>query len=167
MDIESANPQQSGGASQESIWRDGPYLVVRRKKSQFPDRCILCNAPAEGKRLSFHVRDPQAILESDYVKVGLCPTHRSKEVWGQLRAWMIVLLGVGISGLSVFIENIGIRFVQEFVAGLGILAIVAGWLLLKLHPNLVTAKRIDRGFIWLEDIHPDYLAGLPDVAEES
>ena len=39
----------------EGVWRDGNLLVVQ-KGAALPDRCIRCNAPAEGRRLHRQVR---------------------------------------------------------------------------------------------------------------
>jgi hypothetical protein len=36
---------------EEGVWRDGPLLVVR-KGASLPDRCVVCDAPANGGRRS-------------------------------------------------------------------------------------------------------------------
>jgi hypothetical protein len=50
-------PLLTGGPAPDSAWRDGKTLVVR-KGVILPDRCIKCNAPAEGafqkQNLSWH-----------------------------------------------------------------------------------------------------------------
>jgi len=166
MDIDSPHPEESDEILKENVWRDGPYLVLRRKKTQLPDRCILCNAPAEGKRLSFRVRDPHAILEQANVKVGLCPYHRSREVWAQLRGWILMLAGLGMLALADLLRTNGIPYLETFAACVGVLLIIAGGVYRRVRPKLLTAKRIERQFVWLENIHPDYLAEFRDVAIE-
>jgi hypothetical protein len=44
-------------ADTANAWKDGPYLVVRKKGSVLPDRCIFCGEPAEGQRLRFTIRE--------------------------------------------------------------------------------------------------------------
>ncbi len=167
MVIDPTNPDETDNATQEeSVWRDGAYLVFRRREPDLPDQCILCNAPAEGKRVTSGVRDPVAILEHARVEVGLCPDHWSKEAWAQRRPWMLGLLGIGLLALADFLSDSGIPFLETVTAFLGILLLAAAGLLAKLKGKLLKAKRVERQFVWLEDIHPNYLAELPDLAEE-
>ncbi len=167
MVIDPTNPDETGNAAQEeSVWRDGPCLVFRRHKPDLPDQCVLCNASAEGKRFTSGVQDPVAILEHARVEVGLCPHHWNKEVWAGRRPWMLGLLGIGLLALADWPGANGTSFLETFAFFLGIPLLAAAWLLFKLRSNLLKAKRIEKQFVWLENIHPDYLADLPDLAEE-
>ncbi len=82
-------------AHQHGPWRDGPYLVVRLSNKSFPDRCILCNAPAEGGTATLSVpRHGRAVgyllaavlnvfvflmLPRARIRPGLCPNHLANE----------------------------------------------------------------------------------------
>ena len=60
--------QTNKQSARQSAWRDGPFLVVRRTFKEYPDRCIACNSPAEGRYVSMRVRRDRSVV----VLVVLC-----------------------------------------------------------------------------------------------
>ncbi|MGE0327061.1 MAG: hypothetical protein AB7K71_22475 [Polyangiaceae bacterium] len=105
---------QAGGA-----WRDGEHLVVI-KGSALPDRCVKCNAPAQGFTLSrmLYWNPPWVYVtillgllifvivalvtrKQGMVSFGLCPEHRSQRTKLHLAAGITPLLTIGGCAASV------------------------------------------------------------------
>lgn len=112
------------------LWQDGEILVAR-SGAKFPDRCITCNAPAEGYRFKRTVRWlPPAynlmfifififcavifiyaivaifLAKTVRVEAGLCPTHRVRRRNAILVGWLMSTLGLvvligGSAGASI------------------------------------------------------------------
>jgi hypothetical protein len=157
-------------------WREGNMLVVR-KGAELPDRCLKCNAPAEGFRfsrlLSWHrpiwfvlfLISP-AIYVLVYflirwrgrVTVGLCPRHREIRAWAIGLGWLAALVGLG----SIF----AISVIPDALIPLAIL--IGGTLMLAgliggvLGSQVLVTKRIDKHFIWLRNVSLLYLTQFPD-----
>ena len=170
-----------------NAWRDGPFLVLPKKGTQLPDRCIVCNGPAEGRRLRLTVKDhrsPKADLAEALggplaffvaprarLRPGLCQFHHEKEIKARHRSRLLFLLGASCL-IAMFVQP-G-PFIQPqpplwaiWFIPLGPILIGVGLIYAILRRKLITARQIDGQFVWLENVHPDYLAEFPDLAEES
>jgi hypothetical protein len=97
-----------------AAWRDG-NLLMTRKGAVLPDRCLKCNATAEGYQfertlswispwwiLVLLVLGPLlfaivylAVRKQGKVTVGLCPRHRSRRSRIIALSWVTGLAGVG------------------------------------------------------------------------
>jgi hypothetical protein len=128
-------------------WRNGPLLVLRRG-GQLPDRCVKCNAPAEGGRF-------RRVIRSIPIELSLCPTHRR-------RAWKATLIPYVSGAYGAFL----IWFLwgsPSIIAGpmFIILGIVIGSFRIRL--RTVTISKLDPDHLWLKGASPDFLDELPDV----
>jgi hypothetical protein len=157
------------------VWQDGNLLVLRRG-SVLPDRCIKCNAPAEGYRLrrnlSWH--NPALFLtilaglliyviialivrQTMQVEIGLCPVHRSKRLRAIAIGWILALAGIAtmiLGGTTGGRQSGGYMLI-----GLGILLI--GLFYGLIGSSTVSPKKIDPYFGWLKGACREYLAELP------
>jgi hypothetical protein len=169
---------RSGG-----IWRDGNLLMVR-KGVQLPDRCLKCNAPADGYRfhrnlswispfwyLGLLVIGPLIFVIIYYivrnqgeVTAGLCPIHRARRRRWIWIAWITALLGLVV----MLIPTTGV-VPQQYTAVpvlAGIALVFAGLLIGAIGPPVLVPDRIDKHFVWLKRVSPTFLATLPDWKDE-
>jgi len=172
-----------------AAWRDGKLLMAR-KGAVLPDRCLKCNAPAEGyqfhRKLYWH--NPFWILVfllspllfvivyfivrwQGSITVGLCPRHRSRRARVIGISWLIALTGIGslIGGL-VISDNRTPTILGIATEVLIPILIVGGLLLLVVSliggvfgSRVLIPSRIDKNFIWLTKVSPAYLATFPTL----
>lgn len=162
-------PQATGGA-----WRDGNALVMH-KQGDLPDRCVRCNAPANGIRLkrdlSWHhpaiyliilaglliyVIVALIVRKTAKIEVGICKRHRSRRRIGIAVAWLMALLGIATFFLTT--EQ------HAWPVIVGLLLILLSLIVGMIASRVVTPKKIDDSYVWLTGVHPDYLAQLPPVS---
>jgi hypothetical protein len=164
------------------IWRDRNLLMVR-KGVELPDRCLKCDAPAEGYRfkrnlswaspwwfLTLFLIGPLLFVIIYYcvrwtgeVSAGLCPVHRTKRRKFIAIGWITALLGIALmitAGPLVEARFMGIPILA------GALLMIAGMLIGAIGAQVLVPNRIDKHFIWLKKVSPSYLAKLPDWTEE-
>ncbi len=177
------------GKGSDDAWRDGKLLMVR-KGSVLPDRCLKCNATAGGyqfkRDLSWHnplwslllIASPILyvlvyfiVRRRGSVTVGLCPLHRARRSRAIAISWSTAVLGIGsiIAGLAVLESRtpiaLGIAPANAtpflIVAGLFLLfgSLIGG----MLGSRVLVPKRIDKTFIWLTNVSPEYLATFPTL----
>ncbi len=158
------------------LWRDGKVLVVR-KFTDFLDRCLKCNAPAEGyrlkKTLSWHnpfffvlIVSPLIYIivalivrKTAKIRAPLCPRHRSKRRRAIALGWFGCLAGIGVVCLGAPLPDYaGTCATIGAIMFLGFLIFgIAG-------SNYLVPKRIDKNFAWLRKVSLDFLAELPEWA---
>ena len=64
---------------------------------------------------------------------------------GRESVWPIVMLLAGLGGVWPLIGAVCFALVR---------------------PRMFTAAKIDRPFVWLDDVHPDYLASCPELPRQ-
>jgi hypothetical protein len=155
------------------IWREGKKLVTR-SETPFPDRCVKCNAPANGFRLKrvLYWQHPAYYLlilcnllvllivllvvrKKAVLHVGLCEAHRKQ------RQTAIIACSVGIlGGLAMIIA--GAMNESVWLAVGGILIFFAGiiWGILK--GRTVAASKIDKENVWVSGVCKEFLDELPE-----
>jgi hypothetical protein len=162
-------------AEPSPAWRDGILLVVR-KGAELPDRCLRCNAPAEGYRFSRSLSwlnslwlltiliSPLILIivyfglrKRGRVTVGLCTHHQNVRRRATALGLLIVLAGVGLiaagaarPGLAPGLESAGILLV--------VLGMIGG----MVGSRVLVPRRIDKHFIWLGRVSPEFLAAYPE-----
>ena len=165
-------------------WRDGKALVVRRE-AELLDRCLKCAAPTEGYRdrysrvVSWHrpiwfilvlISWPLYLIAYFIVRrrtrltVALCPLHRRKRMRAITVSWLCAIAGIGAMIFAAVISNadtaseslVGIAFIA------GLVLFFAGLMIGVVGGKVLVPKRIDKHFVWLSKVSPDYLATLPD-----
>jgi hypothetical protein len=170
------------------VWRDGDLLIMS-KDGELPDRCLKCNAPAEGWRLrrnlSWHPQGYYLIIlfnliiyvivalivrKTAKVQVPLCPEHRRRRRRFIALAWLGCLLGPAVIVVgaiagdslrgSVSSDVADSVTVGVILAGLGLF--IAGLVLAVIVSNTVSIAKIDKRYVWMKKVSPALLAGLPD-----
>jgi hypothetical protein len=154
------------------VWREGDRMVVSAG-AELPDRCVKTDLPADGQwadiRLRWHHPALFLLLILGIVVYFIMAYYMSTSV--------IVRVGITESVLSTgrWTRN----FVSTLVLGGGVLCVAgvvahdpallwtAGVLLVLaipvflLRPKIIWATRMERGYVWIAGVHPDYLARLP------
>ena len=159
---------RAGGA-----WRDGNFMVAS-KGATLPDRCVKCNAPAQGLKLTrkLYWHPPAYYLlacaglliyaivalivrRNTVLDIGICPEHKTKRKRGIAIAWSLVavsfiLFFVGISAdKGALLAFAGILFLGAIVYGI-------------VESQFVTPRKIEPdGLVWLKGINQAYLQQLP------
>ena len=173
-----ATPLAHQGAG---VWREGSKLVVT-KEIHLPDRCVKCNAPAEGwtirKTLYWHspllyilIFFPGILIyaivamvvrQNAKVTAALCPVHRRKRWTTILIAWLAALLGVAtvVAGMVLAgdrdTEAIGLVSVL-----VGFLMIVGGGIYGAIWSAVLSPTKMNGNYAWLKGAGNDYLATFP------
>lgn len=140
----------------EGLWQTGQLLLMR-KGTDLPDRCVKCNAPADGRRLrrAFSAMIPR---QSVTLQVGVCYDHMQYRRWGILVGWCSFAAGLGLIFLSWMPESLGL-FQVALCSGL--MLMVAGPLYGLWRSQLVWARKIDKDYAWVAGVCNEYLAELP------
>jgi hypothetical protein len=155
------------------IWRSDKTLVITGEAT-LPDRCVKCNAPAEGRRLKrrlywhhpavyllilcsilIYVIVALIIRKRATIEIGLCERHLAKRKRDILIGWAMALSGLGllIGGISANSGWAGAAGGVVFLAALFYGVATA---------QMVSAKRIDDAHVWVRGVCPEYLDTLPD-----
>jgi hypothetical protein len=168
--------------STSDVWRHGKMLVVR-KGAELPDRCLKCAAPARGYRfsrsLSWHRPIWFVLFFFNWllylivyffvrwrarVTVGLCPRHRRNRARAIALGWLAALAGVGsIIAVGMFSDTGQVsRSFQPIALIAGVVLFFGGIIGGAVGSQVLVPKRIDKHFVWLSKVSPEYLATLPD-----
>jgi hypothetical protein len=162
-------------------WREGSQLVVT-KHIQLLDRCVKCNAPAEGapwrKTLYWHhpalyimilfpgllIYAIVALCVRQNARVGayLCPIHRKARSRKILIAWLIALAGLAsfIGGFAL----VGDRDTEDMglIAILcGIVVMIAGGVFGAITSPVLSPAKMEGNYAWLKGAGNDFLANFP------
>ena len=152
------------------IWRDGDLLVIR-KGAVMPDRCVICNAPAGGRRFTFVWIEPAylfgvriPLLENHaQFALGICARHRWRR-WramaaGQL-AGALILISILSWSYAIFVHRWH-WFVILLCAICGISLISALFCISIFSMLPVKPHKADGTYVWVKEVHPEYVAGFP------
>lgn len=164
-------PPSVDPATGAAIWRSGNLLVVGADQA-LPDRCVRCNAPAEGYQLRRKLVwypawaylgllggiIPFVLLALITQKrlttyVGLCPAHRGRRRRAITLGWLSPLAGVFL-----MIVAGSVRTGAGFLLLGGLLLILGGGLCGALLARTVWPKRIREGRAWIKGVCPQLLA---------
>lgn len=163
----------------EGAWRDGDLLVMS-KGYILPDFCVKCGEPAAGYRVKrtlywhapgwylllvvgviFYIIAAVVVQQKATVRVGLCPRHRAQRRNGILAAWLMALGGAGL-----FVTGMAVPRLWQSVAAVlvGIALVFVSIIVAILVVQTVHPKRIDRQYVWLKRVGPEFLVELPSLA---
>jgi len=160
------------GQSGSGLSRDGKVLVAT-KNAVFPDRCVKCNAPANGyqlkRKLSWHHPAYYVIIvicniliyvvvalivrKTAEYRVGVCPIHRSKRRNAILIGWGGFLLGT-FALVGAAMEESGILAIA------GLVLLVAGIIYGIVGSQIISPKRIDESYAWLQGAGSEFLDSI-------
>jgi hypothetical protein len=155
-------------------WRSGNLLVLRREAT-LPDRCVKCNAPAQGRKLprkySWHapwvwllfflvspllyVVVALIISKKARLAVGICDSHFGARKRDMLIGWLSFFLAIALFIASGYFSNGWLA-----LAGFGIF--LGGVIYAVVRVPVLSPKRIDDEFVYLKGASPAYIAELPE-----
>jgi hypothetical protein len=152
--------------------RDGNKLVVPHG-AQLPNRCVKCNAPAEGYRLRrqltwvhpayllllftgliFYVIAARVAGKSAEVQIGLCPKHRRQRLQAIVGGWTLGLVG------AIVMPWLAIAYQSGWIALVGAGMVLTGTVGGIVVARMVRASKIDDDQVWLSGIDRRYLDEL-------
>jgi len=149
--------------------------LVMGKKASLPDRCVKCNAPANGQRLkrNLYWHTPAIYLlifvsiliyaitaicirKKAAIQVGLCDTHRSRRKINIVVSWAAFLISIVMIVAGVASTNLAELSI------LGVLLMLGSIIYASLTVSIVRAQKIDKEYVWVSGAGKDYLDSLPD-----
>jgi hypothetical protein len=159
------------GQSGSGLSRDGKVLVAT-KTAVFPDRCVKCNAPAEGYRLKrqlywhhpaiwllllcnllIFVVVALIVRKSAQYRIGVCPVHRGRRRNAILIGWGGLLLGIALIVVAVMQQS-------EIPAIVGVVVLVAATIYGVTVSQIISPKRIDNRYAWIRGAGPEFLDSI-------
>lgn len=160
--------------SSAGVWRQ-KNLLVMHKDATLPDRCVKCNNPANGRKLTkkymwHHPAWALTILAGVLIylivvlivrkqvvlNLGLCDEHFSKRRIAIAVGWLLLLL-------SIVMFVVGISNNLPAVALLGMPLFFFAIFYAVLSANVITIKKIDDQYVWIRRVNKDYLLMLPEL----
>jgi uncharacterized membrane protein len=177
----------------EGAWRDGPCLIVHRSFRDYPQRCIVCNAPTQTARSRVSVRwvrapivliivglaisPPLALviwmaLPTAFVFPRVCDEHLRRETWGRRIPWILALLGIVafVGSLTVVVSASDADGMADLAIPVGMLMAISGviifWVAIAygvMRPRMLTASKIDKQFVWLDKVSQEYLQQFSEL----
>jgi uncharacterized protein DUF4339 len=159
---------KSGGA-----WRDGT-LMVASKGAMLPDRCVKCNTPANGLKLTrkLYWHPPAYYLlicagvliyaivavivrKTTTIDFGICLLHKNQRTRNLTIAWSLL-------GVSIALFIIGIAADEGAIAGIGLPVFLIALIFAIVAAQFVTPRKMNPdGLVWLKGVNPEYLEQLP------
>ncbi len=137
------------------LWRQSNRVVMARG-SEFPDRCIKCNAAANGFRLKGSTLYVTGIAPSRIVwYVGLCDHHRKRLRLG----WIIFWSGLGASLL--FLGGAA-AFDSSWCGLLALFSLFGFGLTGAVMASTLRVAKVTREHLWLLGCKRAFLESLPD-----
>lgn len=160
--------------SSAGVWRQKNMLVMH-KNATLPDRCVKCNRPANGRKLTkkFMWHHPAWFLfifagiliylivalivrKPVTLYLGLCDEHFSKRRTAIWASWGVLALSVGLIIFGAA-NNLPALFL------IGILLIFVAAIYGALSANVIAIQKVDDHYVWLKRINKDYLMMLPEL----
>jgi GYF domain 2 len=167
---EGAAPSGSAG----SMWRMKKQLVTH-SETPFPDRCVKCNAPANGFRLKrvLYWQHPAYYLlllinllilvivvlivrKKAILNIGLCNIHRAKRQQAIIIGWSGTLGGLALACIG------GIAFKSGWLVLVGIIVFLVAAIYGGVVGPIISAAKVTKENVWVKGVHRDFLAGLPE-----
>lgn len=158
--------------AQQEWLRSEAGLAVAPQNAPWPNRCVKCNAPADGNPLkqTLYWHKPViyllillsplvyaiaalAVRKSYTGHVGLCTKHRKRRTLLQTAGVFTVFSSMGSCALM-FEGNAGPAL------GVGTLGIIVGFVMVHLASYVISAKKITDAYAWIKCGRP-FVASLP------
>lgn len=154
---------------------------MMRTNAVLPERCIKCNAPAEGGRIKvrlrwnepadfpyfFGIRLRSFTDRTARIEVCLCKKHRLAKRLAFARGGLLFILGLALTLIVMSHEVISFKappWLALIMVSIGIALLGAGLIeLCFMRP--VTPHKINKEFVWLKHVDTNYLAQFPPIAD--
>jgi DNA-directed RNA polymerase subunit RPC12/RpoP len=155
------------------LWRKKKQIVTV-SETVFPDRCVKCNAPANGFRLKriLYWQHPAYLLlllcnllillivvlivrKKAIVHIGLCEKHRAQRKVGLAVGWTGALGGI------VLIIG-GVAFKSGWTVLAGVAAFLFGCIYGGIRASTVAATKITKENVWIRGARREFLDTLPE-----
>lgn len=149
-------------------------LLVTRSETSMPDRCVKCNAPANGFRLKrqlfwhhpglyllilisllIYIIAALIVRKKAVLHIGLCEAHRTQRRWIIAGSWV-----AGLGGLGLLLAGIG--WESWLAVLMGLIVMFAGLVVGAVLGPVVAASRIDKDVVKVRGVGPQFLAELPE-----
>ncbi len=157
-----------------SLWRQGRRLVTR-SETPFPDRCVKCNAPANGfrlKRILYWAHPAYLLLllcnilillivylivrKKAVLNIGLCEQHQTRRKTGLIVGWTGTLVGIVLLIGAAVIES-------GWMALTGVAVLLFSWIYGGVRASTVAITKMNKeNVVWVRGVHPDFLNQLPE-----
>jgi uncharacterized membrane protein len=143
------------------------------KDASLPDRCVKCNAPANGLRLKRRMAWHSPVLylliflavliyvilaamlsKRATVYLGLCSEHLQRRRKQIAIGWLLLIVGVATP-----IAAIAYDYPVLALVGFTLIFFAAFWLVFV--SRVVVVKKIDDHLVWFNGINSEYLAQFP------
>lgn len=166
--------QEGLGGADATVAREKRVLVMGRN-ALLPDRCVKCNAPAKGRRLKrdLYWHNPliyvflfaniliyaliaMVVRRKASVEVGLCEKHYTGRRTAIAVAWGLVLAAAASIAAGATAVDMG------YMVGVGMFLLIAGLIYAAVKTPVVSARKIDKEYVWVNGVCKDYLALLPE-----
>ena len=160
-----------------TIARSKKVLVMGRN-ALLPDRCVKCNSPSSGQRLKrkLYWHSPVLYLllfvniliyalvailvrKKAAIEVGLCDRHFAKRRVAIGVSWVLFLASV------ILIVTLGFVGSGEY-AIMGIVLLIVVIIYAAIATRVVSARRIDKEYVWLNGVSREYLDTLPEWVKQ-
>jgi hypothetical protein len=158
------------------VWRDGKLLVFD-SWAELPDRCLRCNAPAEGNKIkkTFRLSRPGLdllalvaplfgivlfLIPAPTAKVRLC---FCRDHMNRLRLMMVGNWGVLVLGLAFIIWGAAAQSGALALIGSGL--VIASGTIGTMAGRYASVRRIDGNYVWLAGVSKAYLSELPSIPQ--
>jgi hypothetical protein len=154
------------------VWRHFSQLVMT-KDAQLPDRCMVCNAPANGFRLKrnlywhppawyllicagllFYAIAALIVRKQAKIEIGLCGKHVQKRKRDIAITWLLIVVSIAVGILATIKAPTLILLAAAIFIGALIYGVIAV-------PPVTPAKITDR-LVYLKGVSPAYLNMLSD-----
>jgi hypothetical protein len=162
-------PPGAGG-----VWRDGRTMVMT-KLAHLPDRCVKCNAPANGIRLKrklswhhpvlyllifgamvFYLILAMALSKRATIEFGICARHLQRR-----RTFMGIGWAMLAAGILIPIVAFTYDYPDVGVLGIGLFIVSVVWLIFA--SKIVTVKKINEHYVWLTGVNEQFLSLFPQL----
>jgi hypothetical protein len=159
------------------LWRSGKVMVFT-VGAELPDRCVKCNAPANGRRLkrTLYYHHPAVYLlllcnllifvivallvrKRAELRIGLCDRHLALRKRNLLISW-----GLALAGLIMIVAAVAYDTLWPGLTGGAVVLGSAFYGLLT--TQMVSAQRIENDRAWVRGVCREYLDLLPTWSGE-
>ncbi len=149
-------------------------ILIMGKQASLPNRCVKCNVPTSGHRLTkkLYWHNPLIYLfflinllvyalaaiitrKRAIIEISLCEQHASQRKTNILVSWILV-----VASIALIVMGFANNLISVGLAGIALLLGALVYAALK--TPVVTARKIDKEYVWLTGAGKEFLNSLPE-----